>query len=206
MAEPFAIHVDDSAVRQLLSQLPTRLAADVAAGAVSAVTAETEGHIREALSGGVLKTRSGTYKRSITSRIERQGDVSRGTVGTVFPGANLQERGGTVSPKGKKWLTIPVGAALNDSGVRRFDAPTALKNGAFFPTKQGKVFVPMIARRSGPGIRAARQGGYSFVSLFALKQSVTIPARPVWGPAMEWAKTRLIETVTRLVAEVLGRP
>jgi hypothetical protein len=128
--------------------------------------------------------------------------VTRGRIGTTFVGANLQEYGGRVSPKSKKWLTIPVGAALNNSGVRRFDASTALRSGAFFPTKFGGQFVPMIARRSGPGIRAAKKAGFSFVSLFTLKNSVTIPARPVWGPAFERARQALPALLERLLTEI----
>lgn len=202
MAEPFSIRVDDTEVKRLLSRLPAALANEVAYQAVSALTADTQREIVERLSGGTLKTRSGTYKGSITSKIERHGDLTRGTVGTTFVGANLQERGGTVSPKKRKFLTIPVGAAMTGSGVKRFDAPTALRSGAFFPTKAGGAFVPMIARRGGPGIRAARKGGFSFVSLFTLKSSVTIPARPVWGLAFERAARALPALVESLIAKV----
>ncbi len=202
MAEPFTIHVDDGDVKRLLAGLPAKLAQDVAYKAVSMLTAETEGQIKEAVSGGTLKNRSGQYAQSITSTVEQQGTLTRGSIGTTFVGANLQEKGGTVSPKSKKWLTVPVGAALTGAGVKRFDAPTALRQGAFFPTKAGGAFVPMIARRGGPGIRAARKSGFSFVSLFTLKQSVTIPARPIWGPAFDRAARALPALVERLIAQI----
>ena len=202
MADPLTIRIDDAEVKRLFADLPAKLTQEVAYKAVSAIMADTERQIKEAISGRTLKNRSGQYARSITSTIEQQGPVVRGSIGTTFVGANLQEYGGTVSPKSKKWLTIPVGAALTGAGVKRFDAPTALRSGAFFPTKAGGRFVPMIARRSGPGIKAARQAGFSLVSLFTLKQSVTIPARPIWGPALERARQALPALLERLLTEI----
>lgn len=189
MAGEFTIRIDASQVQRLFTQLPGAMASRVVRKGVATVTKTAEREIKEALSGRVLKVRSNRYRSSVTSTVEDRGDQTIGTVGTTFIGADLHEKGGTVSApghgrfsKGKQFLTIPMPAARTGVGAPRFDAPTALKAGAFIP--------------KGRSIIANSVGG-RLVTLFALKRSVHIPARPIWKP--------VFDRMSRLVPEVFER-
>lgn len=186
MASEFTIRIDASQVQRLFAQLPGAVATRVVRTGVATVTKTAEREIKEALSGRVLKVRSNRYRSSVTSIVEERGGQVVGTVGTTFIGADLHEKGGTVSApghgklsKGKQFLTIPMPAARTGAGVPRFDAPTALKAGAFIP--KGRSII-------------ARSVGGRLVTLFALKRSVHIPARPIWKPVFD-RMSRLIPAV-----------
>jgi len=195
MAADFTIRVDASQVQRLFAQLPGAVAARVVRKGVATVTKTVEREIKQALSGGTLRVRSNRYRSSVTSTVEDRGGQTIGTVGTTFIGADLHEKGGTVSApgrgkfsKGRQFLTIPLPAARTGAGVPRFDAPTALKAGAFIP--KGRSII-------------ARSDGGRLVPLFALKRSVHIPARPIWGPVFERVKRTVPELFERLLQQAI---
>lgn len=185
----------------MLARVSTGLSDQVVERGVSQVVRDVERDITESLSGRTLKVRSNRYRSSITTSVTKQGMRTVGEVGTTFVGAELHERGGTVSApgrgagsKGRRFLTIPLPAVQTGAGVPRVDAPTALSAGAFFPRARGGGLGRVLAERAGEGLRP----------LFALIRSVRIPARPIWGPAHARAERLLPETMERLLRTLLG--
>jgi len=195
MASEFTIRVDASQVQRLFAQLPGAVATRVVRKGVETVTKTAEREVKQALSGQVSKVRSNRYRSSVTSTVEDRSGQTIGTVGTTFIGADLHEKGGTVSApgkgafsKGRQFLTIPLPAARTGAGVPRFDAPTALKAGAFIP--------------KGRSIIANSIGG-RLVPLFALKRSVHIPARPIWKPVFDRMSSLVPELFERLLSQTI---
>lgn len=195
MAAEFTIRVDASQVQRLFAQLPGAVATRVVHKGIATVTKTAEREVKQALSGQVLKVRSNRYRSSVTSTVEERGGQVIGTVGTTFIGAGLHEKGGTVSApgkgilsKGRQFLTIPLPAARTGAGVPRFDAPTALKAGAFIP--------------KGRSIIANSVGG-RLVPLFALKRSVHIPARPIWKPVFDRMSRLIPDLFERLLSQTI---
>lgn len=111
--------------------------------------------------GGTQPLRdTGRLMASITGRVEPSAIV----VGTVHPGAALQNAGGLVTKK-KKMLAIP----LTKEAVRA-GSPRRFKGGlAFRATRKWRVFVLGIFR------------GARFVGQFLLVDSVRVPKREFMG-------------------------
>ena len=128
------------------------------------------------LSGSPLHVRSGTLRGGINvGPIEESADEIRGPVGTNTIYAAIQNYGGTITPKNSTYLTIPLDAALTPAGVMRWSAREIISSpgqggytGTFF--RNGVLF-----GKTAGGIEP----------LFALKTSVTIPARPYMEPGLE---------------------
>lgn len=133
------------------------------------------------LSGSALNVRSGMLRASIGSRV----DVAKGEMtATIGSGArqgarmkyaNIQETGGTVTPKRRQYLTVPLDAAKTASGVARFTARDVMRHrtqydGSF--VHDGVIFGYM---KRG---KYKKSGGLKLdiTPLFALKTSVTLPA------------------------------
>lgn len=115
--------------------------------------------ISKRLSGDVLDVNTGRLRSSLT--YEESADtleISAGGGPGEVDYAAIHERGGTIVPKKKKFLTIPFPGGPADTKVPKRAADfedTFVAKGIIF-RKKGKGFEP----------------------LFILKKSVTIPARP----------------------------
>lgn len=129
-----------------------------------------EGKLKENISGRLLNVRSGHLRSSIGSKVETK---ENGIVATIGSGArqgqrikyaDIQETGGTVRPKIRQWLTIPLDAAKTPAGVTRFSAQD-VRDGS---TKYKSSFI-----RNGIIFGVLGRG---IVPLFVLKKSVNIPA------------------------------
>jgi phage gpG-like protein len=128
------------------------------------------------LSGSPLHVRTGRLRASVVvDPIEtRPGEIT-GPVGTNLAYASIQEHGGTIVPKHVQFLTIPLEAAKTAAGVTRYTAREIIENpgiGGFTGTFFAK------------GILFGKAGS-SIEPLFALKSSVTLPARPFLAPGLE---------------------
>ena len=134
--------------------------------------------MEERASTGPLKLRSGSLAGSFS--VTETGTTAATwsmTVGTTSKYAPMQEYGGTVRPVRKKWLTIPLDAALTPAGVLRAPAPDwsdpGKKNTFFKWSKRGNL------------ILFKKTGKNQITPLFVLKKQVKIPARlgffDTWG-------------------------
>lgn len=137
----------------------------------------------------VLHTRTSALSGGITVYpIEEDSHGIRGPVGTgdtVY--ARIHEYGGTVVPKTAGALTIPLEAALTPQGVAKGTAREvgAEYDGTFF--KHGVLF---------------GKTGKEIIPLFALVQSVTIPARPYMKPALLKVKPQVEAELREMLVEI----
>jgi hypothetical protein len=131
-------------------------------------TAYIEAKLSQNISNKILHVRSGRLRDSISSVVLDEENGITGLIGSgVRQGnrviyANIQETGGTVTPKRVKWLTIPLQAALTPAGVPRGRARD-FQNTFFAYSKAGNLIL-------------FQRQGKSIVPLFVLKKSVKVPA------------------------------
>lgn len=92
------------------------------------VALDAEGRAKENATTS-MNVRTGTLRRAIAGTVEAKTDgmqlvLSAGgrTGGKDLRYAKIHEYGGTIRPREKKWLTIPVGAAKTKAGVARGSA------------------------------------------------------------------------------------
>lgn len=133
--------------------------------------------------GSTLQKRSGALRNSLrTQRTDTTGEVqSSSYVAGPLAYARIQEFGGVVKPRRRRYLTVPTKAALTPAGVVRQAArPTKvggkwMTNGQVPGLKGRETFI----RRSGSGdpvIFGMGRDGRP-VALWTLKRSVKVPAR-----------------------------
>lgn len=124
--------------------------------------------------GGILTPRTGQLRRSLFRRLEVAPDGEGLLVRVGFDLAiavygMIQEFGGTITPKTAQYLMIPVGMSLTGNGVARWTAKEMIGN-------------PFQFGFSGTFMNKARTMMFGklpeqIVPLFAMKRSVTLPAR-----------------------------
>lgn len=204
----FRVTVDSAQVRHLLSRLAGRELVEVVTRGLNTIAANVEADVKDRMSGRTLKVRSGTYRRSVkTIPAKVVNGKMQATVYSDFIGANLLEHGGTVKPVRRRVLTIPIpgGGALTASGRKRFDAPTALRAGAFFVSSMASRTKGGFQQNRLVGGMIARSAGKRLIPLFALKGHVTIRPHPIWGPVAAAAGASYIileQLLTQKIAEL----
>lgn len=142
-----------------------------------------------------LLNRSGALRRSFGTAVtgEKSVDTWVGVVYSTSEYARIQEYGGTGLPKKSQFLTIPLGAARTGAGVTRGGA-RSFPNTFFAKSKAGNL---LMFQRQGKKV----------VPLFALKKSVSIPARLGMGAA--WladadARSVVLARATKAAIDGLG--
>lgn len=157
----------------------------------------------EKLSGKKLNVRTGNLRRSFQEnkarKVQRRADGVIGTVGTNVKYAKIQEYGGTIRPKKKKWLTVPIGEALTPSGAPRGSARDF--KGTFFAwSRKGNL---ILFGQSPVG------GGKKIVPLFVLKKMVRIPGRAYMKPSLEELRDDIVKffcaDIKKQIGEIWGR-
>ena len=88
--------IGDKEIVARLEAMPEKLSQGLLR-AVTALTLELEGLVKEKLSGEVLKVRSGTLRGSVHAEMEQGPDWVSG-IGTKVPYAAINEYGGTIAP------------------------------------------------------------------------------------------------------------
>lgn len=205
----FRVTVDSAQVRQLLSRLAGKELSAVVKTALNTTAADVEAEVKARMSGRTLKVRSGTYRRSVhTVPAKMVNGRMQASVESDFVGANLLEHGGVVRPKNRRVLTIPIpgGGALTASGRKRFDAPTALRAGAFFVSAMASRTKGGFQRNrlAGGLIAKTTPGGKGLIPLFALKAHVTIRPHPIWGPVAVASKLMAVLTLERFLNQKIA--
>ena len=122
-----------------------------------------------------LSKRSGNLAQSIIQSVQVTGGTLADTVGTIGSDmiyARIQEFGGTIHAKNAQFLTIPLPAALDSSGL-------PLKSKA-------RDWPNTFCRRSKAGnLIIFQTRGTSIVPLYVLKESVVIPPRLGMGKMLQ---------------------
>ena len=152
--------------------------------------------IRSLLSDDVLHVRTGLLRNSITVQpLEESADRIAGPVTANAPYAAIQEYGGTITPRTAQFLTIPIGEALTGVGVARFTAREIIGSPGLGGFK-GTFFAK--------GVLFGSRGAGDIVPLFALKRSVTLPARPYMSRGLsevsDQVHTRLSQALQEAIA------
>lgn len=138
------------------------------------------------LTGQILNVRTGKLRQSIGSRVFFSDTGITGLVGSgVRTGkrmiyANIHETGGTIVPKRKKWLTIPLDAAKTRSGAPRRAKALDWKDTFIIRTKSGQL---LIVRKDGKK---------KLTPLYVLKKSVKIPKRRYLSKTMQQMEKRVL--------------
>ncbi len=151
--------------------------------------------------GNPLNTRSGRLRASIRSGVRGgHGTGARADlVGYLRAGgagrkghvkyARIHEKGGTIVPRNKQWLTIPMSPAKTAAGVARGSA-RSFRSLMFMPDSNNPE-------------RAYLVHAFSGALFFLLVKRVTIPARPYLRPSMEEASNRLPAALAPLLGQAL---
>jgi len=151
--------------------------------------------------GGILGVRTGTLRRALFDQVTQTGtaaaEVRIGVDLGKAPYGRIQELGGTITPKTAAHLAIPLEAMLTANGVARGTAreviadPFAFGFSGTFTAKNvifGKVGLP------GSGV-------HEILPLFALKDSVTLPAREYLKSTFESQRDFILSTLQNAVSE-----
>lgn len=153
---------------------------------LDALIARASAGVRQALErGGQFHTRemarnaadrTGTLRRSFGHEVVGQGLTSelrvfsRGT-----PYAAIQEFGGTIKPKNKRYLTIPLPDAKTPAGALKGGARLVQRGERYFTADGDTTFV--FRSKRGNLLVAARAKNGRRRLLYTLKPSVTLKAR-----------------------------
>lgn len=176
------IKIDNKAIDGLLNQFknfdPKDQSSAIHKGFKQAALL-VEGRLKENITSRILHVRSGHLRASIGSMVEVDDKGLTAIIGSGvrqgdrLPYADIQETGGTIRPRIRQFLTIPLDAAKTSSGVTRFSADD-VRRGA---TKYTGSFIRnhIIFGKSGKSI----------TPLFLLKKSVDIPASHYQGITAE---------------------
>lgn len=143
-----------------------------------------------------LSRRSGKLTDSIMKSVEVRGQTFatlQGFIGAMVPYANIQEMGGTITPKKSKFLAIPLAAALNSKGVPLKPGPRSWANTFVAKSKAGNLII-------------FQKRGASIVPLYVLKTSVTIPPRLGFRKTLEVGIPYFVDRVMdQLVKDIIGK-
>ena len=125
--------------------------------------------------GGKIFSRTGALRESINVLGPSGLRTVRGKVVVTAPYAEIQEFGGVVKPTGgRKYLTIPLRAALTDSGGKRFTS-RLVESGGRYETSDGDPTHIGRSKRGNLVVYMTRGG--KRVPIYLLKTSVKIPPR-----------------------------
>lgn len=163
--------------------------------------------VKETLSGGEgLNRRTGNLARSTVGRAVRISGVPAMRIG-VFRGpslayAGIHESGGEIKPKKAKALAIPVGEAVDPSGVERFGGPRNFPGELrFLPFRRGIAVGKLIDEKDAKKLEARDKSPYEAQALYLLLKKVRIPAS-------HWLSnpvTKALPTVARSIGGFFAR-
>ena len=153
---------------------------EIGVGWERSVKQRFKGGGKGASGGKDLYSRTGALRRSVRFKLNRGARTLHMLVGdAATPYANIQEDGGTVRPKRKKFLTIPLDNAKTASGALS-GSYKIRRDGRGFKTDKGPTFI--YKSKAGNLIVAVKRNNRKKIdlrrdSLYVLKKSVTIKAR-----------------------------
>lgn len=181
----------DDGIR-FFQSLPEEIDAELIA-AMTRVGAILAGQIRREVAAFTSRSRgrkSGALARSWQpSPATKTGQGIEVTVSSDLPYARIHETGGTIRPRRRQWLTVP----LQDypHGTRITDA--RFQGGFFFRSRRGSLLF---------GKRRARGG---VEPLWSLRKQVTIPAQRYVTKALAGSRDRVRAEVVQAITDAANR-
>jgi hypothetical protein len=158
--------------------------------------------------GTKLRARSGHLRSSVGGRVTGSKLSTLKAVMRVGGGragyARIQEKGGVVRPKKKRYLTVPLPAALRGkTGTLRPKAKIR-KVGDRYETGFGPTFI--ITGPSGHLIIMVRKENGTMVPLYVLKRSVKIkPRLGAERELLQLGRSRLPQISDRILRVLIGK-
>ena len=156
-----------------------------------------ENRVKQNVSGGAVKVRSGRLRNSIGSVVrEKEGKLfayigSGQRNGKPVVYANILETGGIIRPVKRQWLTIPTEYAKTKAGAGNLRAPE-VKNGFFARGKNGSLILFEGGRKTPR-------------SMFILKKQVKIPPKRYLALSLaqssQDAYNQIVAGLTKLMEE-----
>lgn len=129
----------------------------------------------ERFRSGAITVRTGALRRSMGFSVDGDGFESSLRVFAGTPYANIQEEGGTIRPKNKRFLTVPLPDALTPAGVLKGGA-RLVQRGKRYETADGRPTFIFRSKRGNLLVGARAKNGQTRL-LYALKTSVTLKPR-----------------------------
>lgn len=157
--------------------------------------------LRSTTGGNPLNVRTGNLRRSWSGfpRVEETGEGPVATLRSASVYSAIHEFGGTIRPVRAAFLTIPLPGAMNASGTR---TPYSARELHESPGLAG--FKSTFINRSRTAILGVLPGG-GLVPLFAIKDSVVMPARHYISKAVDRVKPRVQDIVDQAINAVVRR-
>lgn len=183
--------------KKLLSLMPERAKQGMVKGLlIGMYEAERTAKIKH-LSGRTsraLEVRSGRLRGSIRHRVYWRGNTLVGRLGTNVIYGRIHEKGGTIVPVNRKWLTIPTKHAKTPVGVVRGRAGSFANTFLLKPSKEKPNRPMMIMQRKGKN---------DVVPLFILKKRVQIPKRPFLRPSIDDNMGLIKNSIAKMIKEAI---
>ena len=158
---------------------------------VKKATLRGTSEIRRLASGPILKVRSGRYRASVRHKFEDGGKTGKTGPNVVY--AAQKEYGGTITPKTKRWLTIPLRGAQTASGVTR--RRITQYDGFFHMTLDKRLFF----------MGSPTSGSDRVVPLFRLVKSVKQKPKRVVGTAHKNIEDEVGDAFKKDIHKTIGR-
>ena len=177
-------YLDPQPFRDVIARLSTRVPAAINRAMRTAGAAHTRAMAKrfgpyQGRRGGfdtAIQTRSGALRRSFG--FELRGSGADGELRLFSAGlryARTQEHGGTIRPKSKRYLTVPLPDALTASGVVKGGARLVQRGKQYFTADGDPTFV-FRSKRGNLLVGARAKNGRTRL-LYALKEQVRLRPR-----------------------------
>jgi len=192
-------HKDIARVQNLLAEIKPSKRDGVFARGFRAGTNVVLNALKDNLSNRILKTRSARLKQSLGMRMAQDWFGLHSVVGSgVGAGgarvkyANLQETGGTITPKNAKYLTIPLPANLTRAGVMR-KSPRELDNAFFNYNSKGNLIMYEVNARG------------KVTPMFYLTKKATVPGSHYMEKTANQTAEKFVDVLIGEVRKVAER-
>ena len=210
MAVEFVLDAKDrKRIEKMLSEESAQRIGKVLFRAFQQAGAQIEGRLKDNVRGPILRVRSSRLINSIGSTAVVRGNQVIATIGSgvgagkgdPVPYAEIHETGGTVKPKNKKWLTIPIGNARTLGGDKKggmtafnlFRGAVSGYDGAYVPQwKVGGIIFGIISGQKN-----------KLMPLFILAKTVQMPKRRYVSRTLEQSEKEIPNMVIEAVAREL---
>ena len=164
---------------------------------VVAASIEGESHAKK-LATQRLRVRTGRLRASIQAEVQESANTLRLTLRAgqkQIPYAALQEYGGTITPKGGRFLAIPADVAQTGAGVSRYSSPRDVPGLRFVSIRGGAA-----------GLLVKDLGGKNTRSQiwFYLVRRVRVRPTFYMRDAAAFTRQSLMNRISRRMTEVLG--
>lgn len=170
------------------------------------------------VSNKILRRRTGTLAKSIQWRVGQSNGGLTAFIGANVltgkrvPYADILERGGTITAK-RKYLAIPLRAALTRAGTSKMPSPRDFKDTFVQRSKKGNLIIFQSLGKTPSGSK--RLKGYigaggekiksNIVPLFILKKSVNIPPKRYMAVTLAQMKPRIYQIMNATVSKELNK-